>query len=163
VDGAPVARASVVCTGWSCRFDATKSTDDGRVAKYTWSFGDGLTGSGASITHNYKAGGSYAATLTVTDDIAQKDTAAVPATTTPRPPTAAAKVTCVARTCTLSASASKDDIGIASYTWDFLDATLQTGVDVTKSYATAGTKKFKLTVRNTNNLSTTVQGQFTLR
>ena len=50
----------------------------------------------------------------------------------------------------------------AGNTWDFLDATYMTGVKVTKTYQTGGVKKFKLTVRNTSNLTTTITGSFTL-
>jgi hypothetical protein len=48
-------------------FDASASTDPGgAIATYTWSFGDGTTGSGQKVTHRYAAGGDQAVTLTVT-------------------------------------------------------------------------------------------------
>ncbi len=49
-------------------FDGTGSTDaDNNIASYAWSFGDGETGSGASVQHTYANGGTYTVTLTVTD------------------------------------------------------------------------------------------------
>jgi subtilisin family serine protease len=164
-DTAPTARATAVCTGWSCRFDASRSTDDGTIARYSWSYGDNAAGGSAAnaITHVYKAAGTYTATLTVTDDVGQTSRVQLTATTTPRPPVASAKVTCSARTCTFDASASRDDIGVDSYSWDFLDNTLKTGARVTNTYATAGAKQFRLTVRNTSGLTTTVTGRFTVR
>lgn len=49
--------------------DGSGSSDpDGRITSYSWSFGDGATASGASVSHQYSAAGTYAAVLTVTDD-----------------------------------------------------------------------------------------------
>ena len=68
-DQPPVGVFSSVCTGLSCVFDASGSSDsDGAVVSYGWSFGDGSSGSGVSATHVYGAGGSVSVTLTVTDD-----------------------------------------------------------------------------------------------
>jgi sugar lactone lactonase YvrE len=36
---------------------------------YTWDFGDGSTGSGATVSHTYAAGGQFIATLTATDGV----------------------------------------------------------------------------------------------
>jgi PKD repeat protein len=54
--------------GETLNFSGADSTDDGRIVSYAWDFGDGTTGSGVSVTHAYKAAGSYKVTLTVTDD-----------------------------------------------------------------------------------------------
>ena len=51
-------------------FDASSSQAiPGRtITSYQWSFGDGFTGTGQSVTHPYSAGpGTYTVTLTVTD------------------------------------------------------------------------------------------------
>ena len=34
-------------------FDASESTDDGEIVSYLWDFGDGTTGSGATVNHTY--------------------------------------------------------------------------------------------------------------
>ncbi len=49
--------------------EATSPNADHGIASYAWSFGDGTTGSGASPTHPYAAGGTYTVTLTATDDL----------------------------------------------------------------------------------------------
>ncbi|HEY5548604.1 MAG TPA: PBP1A family penicillin-binding protein [Coriobacteriia bacterium] len=57
-------------TGSPVRFDASASTDDGTIAKWTWEFGDGTkdSSSGKVATHRFAAAGSYAVVLWVTDD-----------------------------------------------------------------------------------------------
>jgi len=50
-------------------FDASGSKDsDGRIVAYQWVFGDGTTGSGAKLEHDYPRVGLYDVTLVVTDD-----------------------------------------------------------------------------------------------
>ena len=53
----------------SISFDGSDSFDlDGDIVLYTWNFGDNVIEYGETATHQYTADGSYAATLTVTDD-----------------------------------------------------------------------------------------------
>jgi YVTN family beta-propeller protein len=52
-------------------FDAAASSDrDGTIASYRWDFGDdrSVTTTGPTVSHSYARSGSYAVTLTVTDD-----------------------------------------------------------------------------------------------
>ena len=50
-------------------FDASASTDaDGTIAAYSWTFGDGKTGSGVSVQHTFEQVGNHPVTLTVTDN-----------------------------------------------------------------------------------------------
>ncbi len=50
-------------------FDGTDSYDvDGTIVAYDWVFGDGMRGSGMTITHTYEAAGTFVAQLTVTDN-----------------------------------------------------------------------------------------------
>jgi PKD repeat protein len=49
-------------------FDAGLSTDNGRIIRYTWIFGDGDEGTGNQSTHIYNLPGQYNVTLTVQDD-----------------------------------------------------------------------------------------------
>jgi PKD repeat protein/uncharacterized protein YraI len=55
--------------GESITFDASSSSDiEGSIVDYAWVFGDGITGSGITVTHVYTQAGSYQVALTVTDD-----------------------------------------------------------------------------------------------
>ncbi len=64
----PVAAFTSNCTGLSCSFNGSGSSDaEGPIAGYAWNFGDGATGSGAQPAHTYAAAGTYTVALTVTD------------------------------------------------------------------------------------------------
>ena len=55
--------------GTDFSFDASFSRDpDGSIAGYLWEFGDGGSGAGPSVHHNYSQPGNYTVKLTVTDD-----------------------------------------------------------------------------------------------
>lgn len=57
-------------------FSGSGSTDpDGTIAQYQWSFSDGGTAEGVTVTHRFAAKGSYTVTLTVTDDRGATNTA----------------------------------------------------------------------------------------
>ncbi len=65
----PVAQFTVNCTGLTCQFDASASSDpDGSLTAYSWDFGDGNNASGANPSHSFTSDGSYTVTLTVTDN-----------------------------------------------------------------------------------------------
>ena len=53
--------------GTSLQFTGTATDPDGDTLTYSWDFGDGTTGSGATVAHAYTTPGQYIALLTVTD------------------------------------------------------------------------------------------------
>jgi PKD repeat protein len=56
------------CTGLSCAFDATKSSDpDNGTLSYSWNFGDTTSGTGVQTSHTFAAPGPYTVALTVSD------------------------------------------------------------------------------------------------
>lgn len=58
-----------VCTGLSCEFSTTGTTDSNTGDTFTiaWDFGDATTGTGAAPVHAYAAAGVYSVTVTATD------------------------------------------------------------------------------------------------
>lgn len=70
-DSPPVARFDWTCTakgGKQCSFNASRSSDDNTITSYSWTFGDGTTGTGVSVTHRYSSNGSRNVVLTVRDN-----------------------------------------------------------------------------------------------
>lgn len=66
---APIPAFSHACEAGLCTFDASASSDDGEIVSYAWDFGDGSSGAGLTVTHEYgPLSDSYNVTLTVTDD-----------------------------------------------------------------------------------------------
>ena len=78
----PVAQASATPTSGlaplGVALNAGASTDvDGTIVSYLWDFGDGTSGSGASPFHSYASVGTFVATVTVTDNSGDSDSASV--------------------------------------------------------------------------------------
>jgi PKD repeat protein len=63
-------------------FNGSASSDDGSIASYAWTFGDGTTGTSAQPTHAYAAAGTFTATLTVTDNLGLTNSASATVTIT---------------------------------------------------------------------------------
>ena len=142
----PVASFTSACSGLTCSFDGSSSSDpDGTITSYAWYFGDGTTGSGATVSHTYAAVGTYIATLTVTDNGGGTGTQSQNVTVNATP-VASFTSACSGATCNFDGSASSDPDGmITSYAWNFGDGTTGAGSTVSHAYA-AGTYTVTLTV-----------------
>src|SRR6185369_10068015 len=122
---------------------------------YSWEFGDGTTGAGASPNHGYAAAGNYTVKVTVEDGRGGRDVA-----------TASVAVTAAAiainqppvsrpggpysgeagRVLALNGSASSDpDADSLTYGWDFGDGSQGTGSAPAHEYASAGVYPITLT------------------
>jgi PKD repeat protein len=63
------ATPSTTTTGTPIALSAATSFDpDGSIVGYAWTFGDGTTGSGVTVSKSYATAGTYTVTLTVTDN-----------------------------------------------------------------------------------------------
>jgi len=71
---APVAAFTSSVNDLVVSFNGSGSTDsDGTVTSYSWDFGDGQNGTGATPSHTYLAEGTYDVVLTVTDSDGDTD------------------------------------------------------------------------------------------
>ena len=148
-------------------FDASQSTDDGGIATYHWSFGDGRTGEGRTTAHSYELAGTYQATLTVTDNRGNSVTSApqqiqVGASTNPSAEFTFSPTTAIraGQNVFLNASASTAPTGrtIVSYHWDFGDGAQGSGVTPQHIWGAAGTYTVTLIVAdNTGRVATSTK------
>ncbi len=145
----PTAAFTSSCTQLSCTFDARSSSDpDGTISSYSWTFGDGATGSGATTTHAFVTANDYVVTLAVTDNAGSSASVShtVTATNPPtnQPPTASFTSNCTELSCAFDGSGSSDpeDVVVAGYSWDFGDPADPSGATTATPshvFATAGT------------------------
>ena len=156
-----VAPPSAVNPGVPFAFDASASTDpDGFIIAYDWDFGDGNLGSGVTTNHPYATSGTYTVTLTVTDNGTAADTATrtVLVNTAPQAAFTATPSTAVnpGVPFAFDATASTDPDGsISSYSWDFGDGNLGSGVAANHPYLAPGPYTVTLTVTDNGTLNDT--------
>ena len=131
-------------------FDGSGSkATNATIASYTWSFGDGASGTGATVSRAYTSAGTYTASLTVTDSKGLSNSATTPVvvtapTTTNKPPQAVISATPTSGsaplTVTFNGGNSTDSDGtISSYVWNFGDGGTASGKSVTHTYTSAAT------------------------
>jgi len=136
------------------QFNASTSSDsDGVIVTYQWSFGDGWTGTGPIVQHQYAAVGSYPVTLTVYDDDGASDTATqtLVVSAANQSPTAIFSVSpptpVVGTFVSFDGSASSDPDGvIVSYQWSFGDGWTGAGPVGQHQYGSPGVYPVTLTV-----------------
>ncbi|MEM3042136.1 MAG: carboxypeptidase regulatory-like domain-containing protein [Thermoplasmata archaeon] len=139
-------------------FDASTSSDDFGIENFTWEFGDGEKGYGASVNHTYNTTNDtklviYNVTLTVTDTGGLTNTTYLTVTIDGEAPTA--RIQCLPENATvvedsepleLNASASIDNVEIVRYHWDFGDYRSGEGVLINHTYTQPGTYNITLNV-----------------
>ena len=149
-NASPVASFSHTCADLVCEFTDTSTDSDGSIVSHAWDFGDSTTSTAASPTHVFDEAGTYAVSLTVTDDFGDSATNSQQVTVTDgtavnQPPTAAFTPSCTDLACNFSNASSDPDGDVLTYSWDFGDGATSTNANPSHSYAAAGTYTVTLT------------------
>lgn len=158
-NAAPLAKFSSETQEWTLSVDASESSDDGEIASYAWTFGDGATATGRTATHAYSDDGDYLVTLTVTDEFGVATTVEKTVTVVNHAPVAKFAASTDGLKVSLDAGESSDDVKVETYTWD-IDGESATGKTVSHTFDEPGDYQVTLTVADgrglTNSITKTV-------
>jgi len=136
-------------------FSSVGSTDDVGIVTYTWDFGDGSAASNEeNPSHTYTSIGVYTANLTVTDAEGAEDEATIEITVNAdAPPTAVILADPLMGQAPLlvqfDGTTSTDDVGIASYAWDFDNGETSNEASPEIQFMVSGNYMVSLTVTDT--------------
>jgi PKD repeat protein len=148
-------------------FDASGSVPGGSpITAYRWSFGDGTSGAGQSVTHTYGRAGTFDVVLTVTDAAGAADSASqrlpVYAAQPPRAAILAPSSGQVGDTLTFDASGSTSGNPIVAYFWEFGDGAATDAVVARHAYGAPNTYTVRLTVIDTSGARNTATSTLTI-
>jgi PKD repeat protein len=142
-------------------FDGSGSMPQGDLKNYAWNFADGTTTAGPekkSVTHAFTSAGTYRVTLTVTDSLAQSDTAELQVSVGNLVPVAVCNwmpqpaLQGVPVKFDGAGSTAPPNSTVATYLWDFGDGSpMGTGAMVSHTYNAQATFKPKLKVLDSQN------------
>lgn len=143
-----------VLVGETVDYDGAASWDlDGNLISWEWSFRDGATASGPSVSHAFTAPGVYWVLLTVMDDdcmehsAVAKTTVSLPPNTPPTADAGGPYAGVVGVPVSFDGAASSDPDGvIVDWQWSFRDGTSGSGETVDHTYDAPGTYWVLLTV-----------------
>jgi PKD repeat protein len=149
----PIARASASLA-------AVSSDPQGSALTYAWSFGDGATATGASVTHAWSSAATYTLQVTATNAFGKSTSAtravlvreALPPTepvitVTPNSPFSGG-------TASISAVSNDPQGSALTYAWSFGDGATATGASVTHAWNAAATYTVQVTAANAYGRST---------
>ena len=146
VASTPVAGFTFLTGGLTAQFTDTSTQ---APAFWSWDFGDGTTSNVENPTHSYAAGGTYTASLTVSN-VAGTDTHTTPVTVQVAPPVAT--IVCGTVVGGGVACDGLSSTGAVSYAWTGVGSVASSGTstpNATFTYATSGSYDITLTVQNT--------------
>lgn len=160
VNQAPVADFSFSANNLTVGFVDASSDPDGTITSRAWNFGDFRATAETNPYHTYTSAGTYAVTLTITDNDGETRQVTRNVTVTAPPPNLPPAANFTFSTSNASASfvdsSSDPDGTIASRRWDFGDGTSSTATNPIRTYATAGTYAVTLTVTDNRGASAQV-------
>jgi PKD repeat protein len=136
---------------------------------FSWSFGDGATGSGSSTAHTYSSAGSYTVTLTVKDSGSPQQSVTSQQTLSVVSPPPALTVSFsyspsspqTGEPVTFAASAS-GGTSPYSFGWSFGDGSTGSGSSVTHAYSSSGSYTVTMTVDDSGSPQQTATFQKTV-
>lgn len=149
----------VLYTGRAVSFSAVGKSSIDLPLTYQWDFGDGSTGSGASLNHTFAKSGTYSIKVTATDSNGVKASSSgvlsvVDAVLTTPVITANPASGFAGVEVSFTGASSDPGGGTLTYNWDFGDQGKATGDTVKHSFSTQGTYPVVLTVTNDLGAST---------
>lgn len=162
-NGAPVPSFILTPTPVTTRtpvtFDASGTRDEGAQCgtrcTYAWNFGDGTSGTGMVVVHEFEKPGTFVVRLTVTDvrgqSVSTSQSVTVEATPAPTAEFTWSPAAPVAgRDIFFNAQASRAAPGhtLVAYDWDFGSGRTGEGVTIAKRYDTPGTYNVTLKVHD---------------
>jgi PKD repeat protein len=148
--------------------DATKSVSFAATAtdispavqaagfSYSWAFGDGATGTGASLSHTFASAGTYTVNVIATDKYGKTGSASGTITISTPPTISAGSALTVNAGSSLTFSQATESGGAAplTYSWAFGDGTSASGsLHPSHTYANPGSDTATVTVTDGNNVS----------
>ncbi|MEO1058757.1 MAG: PKD domain-containing protein, partial [Actinomycetota bacterium] len=134
--------------GETVRFNDVSFDADGEIVSWDWDFGNGATSTAADPTTSFTTAGTYAVSLTVTDDDGDTDTIVKNVPVDVVPPSAAFDFSITGSEVDFT-DASTDDGTIVARSWDFGDGSPPVATaNPTHVYATAGTFEVTLIVED---------------
>ena len=139
--------ATSVCQGDPTLFTSTSTGD--QINGYQWNFGDGTTGNGETISHNYAQAGEYPVTLTVQTAGGCIDSYTQVANVYAMPVASASATPSTilyGATTTLSANAGAQ--GTFNFHWEPADMVANPNSQTTQTIALQGSQTFTVTITN---------------
>lgn len=162
-----------ITVGSAVTFDGSASTPGNgasSITTYSWTFGDGSSGTGKTVSHTYNTAGTFQATLTVTNDRGLSATTppqSIPVGS-PTAPTAAFVFSptqpVVNQIVFFNASTSTSANGhnITQFNWNFGDGTSGNGLTTSHAYAAQGVYVVTLSILDDTGQRATASGTVTV-